>query len=139
MADEEILEEDSKKKKKKRKDKKGEKFDAVVGDSGTLYTDADEEEEGGGLLSAIVVVFIVAIWVAILALLVKLDVGGFGSKVMFPVFKNVPGVNKILPDVSDEILIKENEYPSKEFFLEVFNRQLEKLAFTSKEQREILK
>ncbi|MCQ2957416.1 MAG: ATP-dependent helicase, partial [Candidatus Gastranaerophilales bacterium] len=38
-----------------------------------------------------------------------------------------------------EKAIKENEYPSKEFFLEVFNRQLDKLAFTSREQREILK
>ncbi|MDO4188888.1 MAG: hypothetical protein Q4D29_07835 [Lachnospiraceae bacterium] len=116
MADEELLEEEedskSKKKKKKKKDK-GEKFDAVVGDNGTaLYTDADDEEESGGLLSAVVVVFIVLIWLAILALLVKLDVGGFGSGVLYPVFKDVPVINKILPENIDEELEEEVEFAS---------------------------
>ena len=35
---------------------------------------------------------------AILCALVKLDVGGFGSGVLAPVLKNVPIINKILPD-----------------------------------------
>ena len=79
MADEELLEDEGSegsapKKKLFGKKDKGSNFDAVVGDGGTLYTDADEEEEGGGLLSAVIVVFIVVIWLAILALLVKLDV-----------------------------------------------------------------
>ncbi len=38
------------------------------------------------------------VWVAILCALIKLDVGGFGSGVLAPVLKNVPVVNKILPD-----------------------------------------
>lgn len=112
MADEELLEDESSKKKKKKdkKGKKGENFDAVVGDNGTaLYTDG-EEEEGGGVLSVIVVIFIVLIWLAILALLVKLDVGGFGSSVLRPVFKDVPGINKILPDNIDEELEEEIEF-----------------------------
>ena len=55
MAKDELLEEEeTSDKKKKKKDKKGEKFDAVVSDSGTaLYTDADEEEESGGILSVL--------------------------------------------------------------------------------------
>ena len=44
-----------------------------------------------------VTVVIVIIWVAILCLLIKLDVGGFGSGVLAPVLKDVPVVNKILP------------------------------------------
>ena len=40
---------------------------------------------------------IVAIWLLILGLLIKLDVGGFGSNVMTPILRNVPVVNKILP------------------------------------------
>lgn len=38
------------------------------------------------------------------ALLVKLDVGGFGSSVLYPVLKDVPVLNKILPNVSDNSL-----------------------------------
>ena len=115
MAKDELLEEeetsDKKKKKKDKKDKKGEKFDAVVSDSGTaLYTDADEEEESGGILSVLVVIFIIIIWLAILALLVKLDVGGFGSSVLRPVLKDVPVINKILPDNIDEELEEELEF-----------------------------
>lgn len=106
MADEEVLEEDGKKKKKKKKDKKGSKFDATVSDAGAMYTDAEEEEEGGGVMAAFIVLFIVIIWLAILALLVKLDVGGFGSSVLRPILKDVPVLNKILPDNIDDELEK---------------------------------
>lgn len=130
MADEELLEEeDSKKKKKKKKEKKGEKFDAVVGDNGTaLYTDADEEEESGGILSVLVVLFIVLIWLAILALLVKLDVGGFGSGVLYPVFKDVPVINKILPDNIDEELEEESEFDSLDEALDEIQRLREHIT-----------
>lgn len=102
MADEEVLEEEEgKKKKKKKKDKKGSNFDATVSDDGAMYTDADEDEEGGGAFAAIIVVFIVIVWLAILVLLVKLDVGGFGSGILYPVLKDVPVLNKILPDNID--------------------------------------
>lgn len=67
---------------------------------------ADEDEDEGGIGSKIAVVLvtllIVVIWVAILALLVRLDVGGFGSTVLYPILKDVPYVNRILPDVVDE-------------------------------------
>ena len=57
--------------------------------------DLDDEEEkdgkkNGKMMTSIVALFIVLIWVAIFALLIKLDVGGFGSSVMYPVLKNVP-------------------------------------------------
>lgn len=56
-----------------------------------------EDEEAGGVSVFLVTVVIVVIWVAILCLLIKLDVGGFGSGVLAPVLKDVPAVNKILP------------------------------------------
>ncbi len=56
-----------------------------------------DEDEGGGISVFFVTLVIVIIWVAILCLLIKLDVGGFGSGVLAPVLKDVPVVNKILP------------------------------------------
>lgn len=57
----------------------------------------DEELEGGNASVAIVSVFIILIWIGILCLLIKLDVGGFGSNVLTPILKDVPVINKILP------------------------------------------
>ena len=64
---------------------------------------ADEEarimdDEGSGIPVFITTVIIILVWIAILCALVKLDVGGFGSAVLTPIFKNVPVINKILPD-----------------------------------------
>ncbi len=56
-----------------------------------------EDEEAGGVSVVLVTIVIVIIWLAILCLLIKLDVGGFGSGVLAPVLKDVPVINKILP------------------------------------------
>ena len=56
-----------------------------------------EDEEAGGVSVFLVTVVIMVIWLAILCLLIKLDVGGFGSNVLAPVLKDVPVINKILP------------------------------------------
>lgn len=48
----------------------------------------------------LVTFFIVLIWIAILCILVKLDVGGFGTNVLKPVLQDVPVLNKILPSDS---------------------------------------
>ncbi len=58
----------------------------------------EDEEEGGALSVILVTVVIVIIWLAILALLIKLDIGGFGSNVLTPVLKDVPVLNKVLPE-----------------------------------------
>ncbi|MCR4694207.1 MAG: hypothetical protein K5773_02650 [Pseudobutyrivibrio sp.] len=50
---------------------------------------------------AFVVLLIIVIWLAIFALLIKMDVGGFGSTVMFPILKDVPYVNQILPGIEE--------------------------------------
>ena len=74
-----------------------------------------EEKEGifSRILTIIIVLFIVAIWLAIFALLIKYDVGGFGSTVLRPMLKDIPGINQILPDIPDEQAAEANNYPYK--------------------------
>ena len=99
IADPEEAEKERKKKEKKelKAAKKGGGFDAKVTDAGTMYLDAEDDEDEGSLSMALIAFFIVLIWLAILGLLIKLDVGGFGSGILAPVLQNVPVVNKILP------------------------------------------
>lgn len=64
-------------------------------------TDIDMEEEsslGGKIAIFFVTLIIVIIWLAIIILLIKWDVGGFGSEVLGPMLKDVPYVNRILPN-----------------------------------------
>ena len=61
----------------------------------------EEEEASGGFLLVIVAILIVIVWLAIFALLIKMDVGGFGSTVLYPILKDVPYVNKILPESTE--------------------------------------
>ncbi|MCR5106697.1 MAG: hypothetical protein K6B28_00895 [Lachnospiraceae bacterium] len=120
-GDEIIEEVDTKKSKreKKKKEKKNKKNasteGAVAGQDGVMYTDAEEEEEGG-LSIAIIIILIIIIWFAILCLLIKLDVGGFGSNFLYPVLKDVPVINKILPNdefsLPDESNQAESEFSS---------------------------
>lgn len=67
--------------------------------------EAREEEidgdDAGGLSIVMVTIIIIVIWLAILALLIKLDVGGLGSTVMRPLIQDVPVVNLILPAESN--------------------------------------
>ncbi len=69
-----------------------------------------EDEESGGISVFLVTVVIIIIWLAIICLLIKLDVGGFGSGVLAPVLKDVPVVNKILPADSVVSTDDEEEY-----------------------------
>lgn len=73
-----------------------------------------EEEEGSSskLAVALVTLVIIIVWLAILVLLIKWDVGGFGSTVMRPLLKDIPYVNRILPDSEDD-LSTEEDYPYK--------------------------
>lgn len=71
-----------------------------------------DEEKDNKLLSAIIVFLIILIWLGIFVVLIKLDVGGFGSEVLAPVLRDVPGINKILPEASEGELAEELPYKS---------------------------
>lgn len=58
----------------------------------------DETSTGGKIAIFFVTLIIILIWMAIIVLLIKWDVGGFGSTVLAPVLKDVPYVNRILPE-----------------------------------------
>ncbi len=66
-----------------------------------------EDEIGGGVPVFLVTALIVVVWIAILCLLIKLDVGGFGSGVLTPVLKDVPVISKILPTANNEEMVVE--------------------------------
>lgn len=70
-----------------------------------------KEKEGGRGIGVLITVLIVITWLSVMALLIKCDVGGFGSEVLRPVFKNVPIIKYILPDASNEEIVKESDYP----------------------------
>ncbi len=62
---------------------------------------AEEElEEGGGgngFVTFLATLFIIALWIGVICVVIKLDIGGFGSTVLTPILKDVPVVNRILP------------------------------------------
>lgn len=68
----------------------------------------EDEDEGGGLSVVLVTAVIIIVWLGILALLIKLDVGGFGSSVLSPLLSDVPVINKILPE-TEETEVAEGE------------------------------
>ncbi len=100
--------EKAEKKELKKKAKEG-GFDVAVTDKGAMYLDAEEDEDEGSLSMAFITLLIVLIWVAILALLIKLDVGGFGSGILAPMLKDVPVINRILPN-KDVYVEEEREF-----------------------------
>lgn len=61
----------------------------------------EDGDDGGGFSVVIVTTIIIIVWLGILALLVKLDVGGFGSNVLAPIISDVPVLNKILPESTE--------------------------------------
>lgn len=96
--EEEVKKTDSRKaereqKKKEKKEKKAQKKAENAGAEGE-----EEEKAGSKAVLALVTVLIIAIWLGIIALLIKSDVGGFGSSVLYPLLKDVPYINKILPE-----------------------------------------
>lgn len=60
----------------------------------------DDDVSGGGFTTFLTTLFIVVLWIAVICIVIKMDVGGFGSSVLAPLLKDVPVVNKILPGSS---------------------------------------
>ena len=56
-----------------------------------------DDDEGGGFATLLATIMIVMVWLAVILVIVKLDVGGFGSKVLSPILQDVPVLNRILP------------------------------------------
>lgn len=79
--------------KKKEKEK-----NIAVDEKGNAVAEEDAEEGlGSKLVLVFVTLIIILIWLGIIILLIKFDVGGFGSTVLRPLIKDVPYVSMILP------------------------------------------
>lgn len=74
----------------------------------------DGEGIGSKILSGFFVLLIILVWLIIIIALIKFDVGGFGSSVLRPILKDVPVINMILPEPSEEELAKEAEEEGEE-------------------------
>ena len=61
-----------------------------------------EEGKGSRVVTILIIFIIVIIWLAIFGVLIKLNVGNFGSGVLYPVLKDVPVINRILPSGNDD-------------------------------------
>lgn len=70
-----------------------------------------EEKSDNKLITIIFAILTILVWLAIFCVMVKMDVNGFGSNIMRPIFKDVPIINLILPDASDEELVEEQNLP----------------------------
>jgi flagellar motility protein MotE (MotC chaperone) len=71
------------------------------------------KKDGNKLLTILIALLIVFIWFAVFVLLIKLDVGGFGSGVLRPILKDVPVLNMILPSAPEVQIAEENNYEYK--------------------------
>ncbi|MBQ1193019.1 MAG: hypothetical protein IIX45_02740 [Lachnospiraceae bacterium] len=84
---------------KKNSDIYGDNFDVIK-----------NEKKSSKIKTVFIGIAFLVVWLAIFAVLIKLDVGGFGSSVMRPIFKDVPIINAILPEDKTE---GTGEYPYK--------------------------
>lgn len=72
----------------------------------------DNEHEGGSHVAGIIILILaLTTFFSVMALLIKCDVGGFGSSVLRPALKDVPIIKEILPPPSDEEVAIESDYP----------------------------
>ena len=70
----------------------------------------EEESTGSKIVTVLIVLVIIIIWLGIFGVLVKLNVGNFGSDVLYPVLKDVPVLNWILPEVEGDGQTASREY-----------------------------
>ena len=91
LADEKKKLKEEQKKQKKEARKRAKEIEAQE-------AELSADDESGGFFTVIATIGIILVWVAILCVVIKLDVGGFGSKVLTPLLKDVPVVNQILPN-----------------------------------------
>ena len=84
--------------------KKKDKLKDVKLDKDGKPIEIDEDMEdglGNKVVMVFVTLFVILIWLGIIVLLIKGDLGGFGSTILRPMIKDVPYLNWILPETND--------------------------------------
>jgi len=86
----------------KNKKNKSEKEVKLDKNGKPIIEDEDAEETlGSKIVLAFVALLIILVWLGIIVVFIKFDVGGFGSTVLRPIIKDVPYLNVILPENND--------------------------------------
>ena len=88
--------------------KKDKNLDVKIDEMGNPLAEEQEEGLASKLVLVVVTFFIILIWLGIIAILIKFDVGGFGSTILRPLIKDIPYVSMILPE--QEVLGEGTEY-----------------------------
>lgn len=97
----------------------------------------DGEGLGSKILSIFFVILIIVVWLAIIVALIKLDIGGFGNNVLRPILKDVPVVNKILPEPSEKQLAEEAEESGDENQIATLSQAKEMIEQLEKENTDL--
>lgn len=71
------------------------------------------DEGGNGFVVFFSTLFIIILWLAVICVIVKLDIGGFGSSVLKPILKDVPVLNLILP--GNNVTQTDDNTPQQEY------------------------
>ena len=88
--------------------KKDKNIDIKVDEAGNPIPEEEMTEGiGSKIVLVIVTLLIILIWLGIIVILIKFDVGGFGSTILRPIIKDIPYVNMILPEQEEAV---ETEY-----------------------------
>ena len=112
LSPEAVAEEAEKKRLKEERDKLKKERKAQKKEAKRRADELSREEEafdegGNGLVAVGATILIIFLWLAVICVIVKLDIGGFGSTVLTPILKDVPVVKLILPGTH----ITENNTP----------------------------
>lgn len=102
LSPEAVAEEAEKKRLKEEKDRLKKERKAQKKEAKRRASEISREEEafdegGNGLVTVGATILIIFLWLAVICVIVKLDIGGFGSTVLTPILKDVPVVKLILP------------------------------------------
>ncbi|MCM1044558.1 MAG: hypothetical protein NC417_03515 [Candidatus Gastranaerophilales bacterium] len=84
-------------KQKLKKDQKAQRKEAKKRAKEIARQEEELDDSGGGVMTFFATIVIVALWIVVICIVIKMDIGGFGSSVLAPVLKDVPVINKILP------------------------------------------
>lgn len=108
-AEKKRLKEEKKKLKQEQKDQRKEARQRAK-ELALEEANLSDDEESGGFSVFLVTAIIILVWLGIIGLLIKLDVGGFGSQVLAPVLSDVPVLNKILPESEETESTTDEDY-----------------------------
>lgn len=94
-------------------------------------------DNSGGLGAFLLIVLIIFLWILLMAILIKMDIGGIGEKLR-PILKDIPYVNYILPDDGSDNAVTSASDASGNSVDSAYLAQLENELATAQSQNSTL-